>query len=175
MCLAENSKSWFDRSLHRKGRYPSVVPAHDIVRAFEKLQDIAPQEIDALLDYFENAWIGRPFRRGRRNPLFQSHIWTVYGRIQERLPRTNNSVEGWHRALQATLGHHRHPKCKLIEVSKLEQSQTENKLVHLNAGQHDQPNARYVRVSESSRECGCTLCKPTNCTIPTSHRLCNCE
>ena len=25
VCLAENSKSWFDRSLHRKGRCPSVV------------------------------------------------------------------------------------------------------------------------------------------------------
>ena len=44
-----------NRSLHRKGRYPSVVqkaycvgiwPAHDIVRTFGELQDIVPQEID---------------------------------------------------------------------------------------------------------------------------------
>ena len=37
----------------------AFVSAHDIVRAFEELQDIVPQEIDALLDYFEDTWIGR--------------------------------------------------------------------------------------------------------------------
>lgn len=32
------------------------------------------------------------------------NLWNMYARTDAQLPRTNNSVEGWHRSFQAGLG-----------------------------------------------------------------------
>ena len=50
-------------------------------------------------------------------------------------PRTNNSVEAWHRAFQRTVGYVHPTVYKLIEALRLEQSNTENSVVRLQAGQ----------------------------------------
>ena len=49
----------------------AFVPPKDVVASFEALSDHLPAELDPVLDYFEDTYIGRPDRRGnRRNPLF---------------------------------------------------------------------------------------------------------
>ena len=53
--------------------------------------------VDDVLDYFEDNYIGRQ-RRGRPRaiPPFPIELWNMFDRTQEELPRTNNSIEGWH-------------------------------------------------------------------------------
>ena len=63
-----------------------------------------------LVLYFEDTWIGRPCRRGRRgNAMFPPSVCSVYELVVSEHSRTNNSLEGWHRAMQMSLGHI-HPK-----------------------------------------------------------------
>ena len=55
-------------------------------------------DLSEFLDYFERTWIGLEHHGRRRRPLFSIGLWNVRDRIECALPRTNNSVEGWHRA-----------------------------------------------------------------------------
>ena len=74
----------------------------------------------ALLDYFERVWVGQTKGRGlchfrlmcliylifynanlgnkRGKPKFSLQLWNIYERVIQDLPRSNNSVEGWHHA-----------------------------------------------------------------------------
>lgn len=70
---------------------------------------IYPTKHRQLLDYFEDTYLGRPQRRGRRRgAVFPPQMWNQYERVNNNLPRTNNATEGWHRAFQANVGSH-HP------------------------------------------------------------------
>ncbi len=54
-----------------------------------------------FVDYFEDNYIGRRARNiRRRSPRFPISFWNCYTRLDQQLPRTNNSQEGWHNALQ---------------------------------------------------------------------------
>ena len=66
----------------------------DVVASFEALSDNLPAELDPVLEYFEDSYIGRPDRRGiRRNPLFPIIFWSVYDRVLQQNDRTSNSAE----------------------------------------------------------------------------------
>ena len=86
----------------------AFIPVVDVIAAFNKLTDDIPDDddLEPLYNYFEDSWIGRPARRGggRRNRAFPIDVWSIHDRITEGLPRTNNSVEGWHHAFQRTVG-----------------------------------------------------------------------
>ena len=43
------------------------------------------------------------FRRNaaRRPPVFPINLWNMFHRTDAELPRTNNSIEGWHRIFNA--------------------------------------------------------------------------
>ena len=80
----------------------AFVPLSYTVQVFEELQESTEDdEMNQLLDYFEDNYIGRRRRRNRANPVFVPQVWNVHSRVQNELPRTNNSVEGWHRKMQA--------------------------------------------------------------------------
>ena len=50
--------------------------------------NIIPHEAEKVLDYFEDTWIGRPDRRGRRPaPKFNINIWSCYDRVEKDLPK----------------------------------------------------------------------------------------
>lgn len=64
-------------------------------------------------------------RNGRRDPRFAISLWNVQDRIENGLPRTNNTVEGWHRSFQSGVGAH-HPNIwRFLDVLKREQSLNE--------------------------------------------------
>ena len=88
----------------------AFVPLADVVESFETLQENAPEEMMPLIDFFEDTYIGRLHRRGqtRAAPFFSIDIWNVHGQVENDLPRTNNSVEGWHRKMQLAVSAH-HP------------------------------------------------------------------
>jgi len=77
----------------------AFVPEADVIERFELLEqsDSFPQEADAVLDYFEDYYIGRRRHGQRRTPMFPIPLWNVHESTLEGLPRTNNTIEGWHR------------------------------------------------------------------------------
>ncbi|CAF1667822.1 unnamed protein product, partial [Didymodactylos carnosus] len=54
-----------------------------------------------FVDYFEDNYIGRRICNNRRRvPRFPITLWSCFSRLDQQLPRTNNSSEGWHHALK---------------------------------------------------------------------------
>ncbi|KAF0733293.1 Uncharacterized protein FWK35_00025206 [Aphis craccivora] len=50
-------------------------------------------------------WIGRLTSGGRRRaPTFPIKIWNMFDAVMQGSPRTNNAVDGWHRAFNSALG-----------------------------------------------------------------------
>ena len=86
----------------------AFLPHGDVIDGFEELSDTTRElyndTIDDLLQYFEDTYICR-FRRNapRLPPLFPIELWDMFHRTDSELPRTNNSVEGWHRSFQVHL------------------------------------------------------------------------
>ncbi|XP_003738220.1 uncharacterized protein LOC100898192 [Galendromus occidentalis] len=79
----------------------AYVPPQDVEKAFELLSEESPAELEPLLNYFEDTYLGRPDRRGRRrNPRFPISIWNVYERTIQGCHRTNNHAEAANRRIQ---------------------------------------------------------------------------
>ena len=78
----------------------AFLPPTDVIQGFEELvneiRNIYSDKVDKILDYFEDNFI----YRFRRNPSFALDLWNMFNRTDDELPRTNNSVEGWHRSFQ---------------------------------------------------------------------------
>ena len=78
----------------------AFVPTNRVTEAFQELMGSFDDETDELLSdflsYFEATWIGVVQRGRRRRPLFAISLWNVNGRVEQDLPRRNNSIEGWH-------------------------------------------------------------------------------
>ena len=58
----------------------------------------------------------------------------MFGRVNGYLPRTNNSVEGWHRAFQQTVECHHPSIFKIVEHFKKEKNQMEIEHERFQAG-----------------------------------------
>ena len=92
--------------------------------ALDLLSDQLPDELQPIMDYFECIYFGRRTRHGRRSPSFPLAFWSMWDRMQDRLPRTNNSVEGWHCRFQANIGAS-HPNIwSFLSVLKKEEAVT---------------------------------------------------
>ncbi|CAF1691384.1 unnamed protein product, partial [Adineta ricciae] len=67
-------------------------------------------------------------------------LWNVYDRVSENLPRTNNSIEGWHNAFAQRVSI-AHPTInKLTDKIRTEQSKFELDIALIRLGQ--QPEAK---------------------------------
>ena len=78
-------------------------PKNKVTAAFDTLSEIILDEAIPIMDYFEDTYIGKPHRRCRRSPIFDIDIWNMYSRDLDYLPKSNNSVEGWHHSFQSNL------------------------------------------------------------------------
>ena len=118
----------------------------DVIPCYEELVDSLSNElIDELSDflhYYEKTWIGLEHHGRRRQPLFSIDLWNVRDRVEQTLPRTNNSVEGWHRAFVVRINIV-HPSIpKLIRKILIEQSNTEITLFVFRCFYMNYPNLR---------------------------------
>ncbi|GCC36898.1 hypothetical protein chiPu_0015398 [Chiloscyllium punctatum] len=75
---------------------PSIENIH---AAIEHLTDALPDELQPLLDWFEDNYVGRRLRRGnvRRPPLFPVGTWNLYERTLNNEDKTDNNAEAAHR------------------------------------------------------------------------------
>ena len=100
----------------------ALPPPEHTINWFEKLisEFDFPTEI---VDYFEDTYIGRPNRNGsRRNPQFHVLMWNVYDRTVDNLPRTNNSVEGFHRGFESMLQATKPDVWKILDAIQRQQT-----------------------------------------------------
>ena len=75
-----------------------VSPNH-VIQLFDDLaqliRNVFGQDVDDILYYFEDSYIGRFLHNApRRELLFLIEFWNMFNRIDEELSRTNNAVEG---------------------------------------------------------------------------------
>lgn len=112
----------------------SFVPVAHVAEAFSELVEQSPDGLDDINDYWEDNFIGRLQRRGRRNPRFDVKLWNMYDRVNGDLPRTNNSVEAWHLSFQQTVDCHHPSVYKLVEHLRKEQDHTEILIARFLAG-----------------------------------------
>ena len=74
-------------------------------------------------------------------------LWNVYDSALQELPKTNNSVEGWHRSFSHLLGACHPTIWKFIDSLKKEQSLNEMKLEQFVSGQHRAPGRKRYKDS----------------------------
>jgi hypothetical protein len=86
---------------------------------------------------------------GRKKPQFEHTLWNIYDRVLVDLPRSNNSVEGWHSAF-ATRVTITHPTIKkLADKIRREQSKFEVDIAQLLQGHPPKPKkACYRKLDE---------------------------
>lgn len=109
----------------------AYVPLTDVTEHYNLLIDSPyykrnEERLSPMLDYFEDTWVGRLHRSGhRRQPKYQIAWWNVYLSTLNKEAKTNNAVEGWHNAFQATTGRGTPTLHKLIQSLQKEQSYQE--------------------------------------------------
>ena len=81
----------------------AFVPIQHLIEAFETLEEVMPDEMLPLLDYFERTYIGRRLRTRRRDPPYSHDFWNVHVRVSNGDARTNNKVEGHHNLINKML------------------------------------------------------------------------
>ncbi|CAF3733466.1 unnamed protein product [Rotaria sp. Silwood1] len=88
-------QSMFHEVLHK-----AFVLLVDVVKSFDLIAENFDDDAEDFIDYFEKVWIGEPKQReiGQKKPQFEHALWNLYDRVVSDLPRSNNSVEGWHNA-----------------------------------------------------------------------------
>ena len=126
----------------------AFVPENDVERFFNLLSNSVDPELDVILDYIEENYIGA-IRRGRyRRPRFPYSMWGVYDRVLNNLPRTNNSVEGWHNRFNRHVGCHHANIWKIVDVLKQEDDLSRVELLHIQQGRNvANPNPVYTRIN----------------------------
>ena len=86
---------------------------------------------------------------GRKNPQFDHKLWNVYDRVIAAVPRSNNSVEGWHNAFANRVSIIHPNIVKLAEKIRREQSKFEVDMAKILQG-HDikMKKACYRKLDE---------------------------
>ncbi|KII61887.1 hypothetical protein RF11_14163 [Thelohanellus kitauei] len=127
----------------------SFIPPEDVGTAFDELSESRPANLHNLYNYWEDTYIGRMRRNRRDDPLFPISMWNMRGRVADGLPRTNNSVEGWHNAFQSSVGCHHPTIYKLIENFRFEQDLAEQTISRISSGINTQPasKSKYIQLS----------------------------
>lgn len=100
----------------------AFVPLEDLDEAFKIIFEKVefPEECSKVIEYFEKNWMGI----GRRKPSFSPDVWSCHLNVLNKLPRTNNSVEGWHKGFNELLA--AHPIVwSFLDAIKNEQSKNE--------------------------------------------------
>ena len=117
-------------------------------------------DLSEFLDYFERTWIGLEHHcRRRRRPLFSIGLLNVRDRIECALPRTNNSVEGWHRAFDIRISITHPSISKLIRKIVAEQSDNGITLEKFRSG-HElaKSKKKYIQLNRRIEKLVLSIC-----------------
>jgi len=106
----------------------AFIPEADVIKCYNALlvtnyytdnEDL----LAPLLDYFENTWVGKLDRRGKRKPpKYSITLWNCFSRVIQDLATTNNAIEGWHNCFTSLINS-MHPSIwRFIDALKKEES-----------------------------------------------------
>ena len=134
------------QDLHLANWYITAPENSLIVKMFQALAFLPPNQVLAGFDELMYSLDDGFRQRGRRRGVvFPIPLWNVYDRIHEDLPRTNNSVEGWHNAFNLRVGVSHPTVRKLVEKIQKEQADNELLLQQVRAGAHVRAPKRIYR------------------------------
>lgn len=86
---------------------------------------------------------------GRKKPQFEHKLWNIHDRIITGIPRSNNSVEGWHNAFASRVAINHQNIIKLTEKIRREQSKFEIDIAKILQGHEVQTKkACYRKLDE---------------------------
>lgn len=110
----------------------AFLPANEIPAAFDILKNNMRDEAAGLMQWFETYYVHgrvrRTMRNGnvlRNNPLFPPDLWSITDNIDHALPRTQNTVEAWHRRWDELLGNTHVGIFKIINEIQREQNRVQ--------------------------------------------------
>ena len=129
----------------------ALIPKEDVILGFGKIAESLPPDtpITEFLEYFEKTWLGTSGRLGRRSKaLFEKEIWNQYEQARIGSQKTNNSVEGWHRAFQHGMGFAHPTLGKFLTFLRREQGWTEVKIARIEGGEKPRKDAKYERTND---------------------------
>ena len=100
-------------------------------------------EVDNLLECFEDTYICRHRRNApRRTAMFLVVPWNMFHRTDGEIPRTNNSVEGWHRSFQPHVSSCHPILWKLLQILQNEENYIRVKIIRNEVGHPAEPQRR---------------------------------
>ncbi|CAF4588979.1 unnamed protein product [Didymodactylos carnosus] len=69
------------------------VPPDKVIEEFTWIKDSASDNLDGLIMYFEDTYVGRIMNRNRRaEPRFHISMWNCFERIEKELARTTKEL-----------------------------------------------------------------------------------
>lgn len=87
----------------------------EVDAVFIMIKSSSPVQLITFLNYVEKYYIGT-LKQGRKScrnqPMFPKKIWNVHERTLKDLPRTNNSLESWHKQFASDI--RAHPSVNMI-------------------------------------------------------------
>ena len=138
----------------------AFLPYNKILAAFDELKSNIPPdmppEVNELMDWFEVYYIREKIicilRNGnvvRSNSLFSPSLWSITENIEYTFPRTQNSVETWHRRWEILVGRAHVGLFKIIKELQNEQHQIESNIESIFRGVPRSKQRKHDREHES--------------------------
>jgi len=83
----------------------AYIPESEVQVGLDEIRIISPKEFLPMADYIQNTYIKPVAKPGKiqRQARFPVSSWSVYQRIMDDKPTTNNPVEAWHSSLTVNL------------------------------------------------------------------------
>ena len=128
----------------------AFLPLEDVPAGLEKLRGVVDERLDDVIDHVEKNYVlGRIRGRGRTAPRYPPRVWNCHIRTLQGLPRTNNSVEGWHRRLKTVIGKE-HPSLYVL-LSALMEEEKYAEAVRTTVENGSSPKPKKKRYQDSDR------------------------
>jgi hypothetical protein len=132
----------------------AFVPNHKVTFEYEKLLDYflnttTEESLINCLLWFEKNYIkNQNYKKSNSNTEY--FIWSVYDNIINDLPKTSNSLEGWHRALNSRISHKNPSLCELFKELQAEQNCNEVQILKSLYDEKTIENESYSLLKETS-------------------------
>ncbi|CAF1014998.1 unnamed protein product [Brachionus calyciflorus] len=98
-----------NRLTYRRIKSLPFLKVKHIIKAFKEIVKETPDSFQPFLDYFEKYYIGLPVKGStslREVPSFPRELWNVHDQTLSGIPRTNNSLESWHKQFSQSICDH---------------------------------------------------------------------
>lgn len=135
----------------------AFLPPDDIPAAFDELKNHIPPEANAVVQWFEENYVHGRIRRILRDenvmrapPLFSPTFWSVVDNIEYAFPRTQNSVEAWHRRWETLVGVAHLGVFKIIKEMQKEQNRVQLDIESILRGAPS-PSQRRENITHETR------------------------